>query len=855
MDTSSFLRPHQQDGVRDKIETFFKQVSEHILIVVFGFLPLIIVPVAFLPTDYQKIIFVIVAIALSAIFYGLSTLRTGAVSIAAPLALIVLWLVAIVGSLSALFSGDASDAFVGDLFEVNTAVFLILLALVASLTSVFKFSKMSIMRLYIFLTGSAAILGLFHVSRLLFGAEFLSLGVFNRLVSSPVGSWNDLGLFFGLSILLSMVALEQLPLTKWGRGVFTFGIVLSLIVLGVINFVAVWFVLGLVSLVLLIYALMRGRFGQILAMEGGTTSSLASVMVALLVFAVSFVFFIAGGVLGDKISQTTNVSYLEVRPSLIATVDIARAVYTENAFFGIGPNKFIDAWRLYKDPAINQTVFWNTDFRGGNGYITTFLVTSGIFGTVAWLSFLGLFLYTGFRMLFRSTHADRFWYFIGSSSFAAAAYLWGMSVIYLPGATILILAALFSAITFAAYGEIVGVRSFTLSVQNNKRAAIVLVGFVIVLIVGSASTLYLTSRHVLAVYTYSETITNATPGTTLQQVEEGIARAFALNQNDLYARQVADYQLGKINALMQITEPTPEQLEEFQKAVVNGINSAQRAVELDSTDAQNWSTLGAIYSVLVAAGETEVVDRATEAIGFARTYAPQNPRYILQEAQLNARMQDLERARELINEAIALKPNFAEGLSFLAELEVSTGRTEEAIAATRSITNLEPNNPARFYQLAVLLSTVNDVNGAIAALERAVALNTNYANARYLLALAYAQEGRNEEAVAQLEVVATLNPDNQNVSDLVNQIQSGQYQAASSSPTESVTEPASVVEDEATVTASEAPDTPLIKPVNAVSDSAAEQPDSANEAPETNDELQVNEGETDSTTTPETATE
>lgn len=816
MDTNSFSKLVHATDNKDKVESTLKQVSEHLITLVFGFLPIILIPIAFLPLDYGKVVIVIGTLALSIIFFSLSVLRSGTFQISAPPALLALWAVAFIGSLSALFSGDITDAFIGDLFEVNTAVFLIILALVGSLASLVHFSKMAIMRLYIFLTGSAVLLGLFHVLRLIFGSDTLSLGLFGNNVASTVGTWNDLGLFFGLSILLSMVALEQLPLTKWGKTVFTIGIILSLLMLGVINFSAVWWVLGLVSLVMLMYGLVKDRFTDTLAVGEKTTSSVQSILISLGVFAFSLAFIVSGSLLGAKISQMTNISYLEVRPSFTATTDIARSVYTENAFFGIGPNKFVDAWRKYKDPAINQTIFWDTDFRGGNGYITTNLVTTGILGTIAWLVFLGLFLYTGFRMLFKTVHADRFWYFIASSSFVAATYLWFMSLIYLPGVTTLLLAALFSSITFAAYAEIVGAPKLTLSVQKNKRAAILLVGVVMVIVVGSASSLYFTARHYSAVYTYAKALTSVTPGTSLEQVEQAVASAFALYPNDTYARQVANYQQTKINSLLSIQEPTEAQQQAFQSAVVNGINSAQRAVDLDDTDSRNWAVLGSIYSVLVAAGETEVISRAEDAFQRARELAPKNPQIVLLQAQLQVRAQNVDRARELIAEAIALKPNYTEALNFLTELEIASGRTAEAIASARSIINLEPNNPARHYQLGVLLSTQGDLEAATRSFERAVALNGDYANARYLLALAYAQQERTEDAMGQLLEVLRLNPGNETVIALMSQLQSGNYEPAPLPTEQSVSEPQAVTEANESVTTTSVPDTPLISPVNTI---------------------------------------
>jgi hypothetical protein len=417
---------------KDPIESALQNISQNIIVFVFGLLPLLFIPVIFVAFDYTKTLAVVIGVLLAVIFFSLSVLRSGKVFLSTPLALFGLWGVALATVLSAVLSGDMRDAFLGDDIGVHTSLFVVLLALIATVTSLIGLTKSTILRLYVVLTGSAVVLGLFHILRLVFGPEFLSLGIFNDLVSTPIGGWNDLALFFGLSILLSLVALEQLPLTKWGKSLFSGVICLALVILAVVNFFAVWIVLGLVSLVVLMYTLTKDRFAEkTLTLEGKKNSvSMQSVVLSVLVFIVSLVFIIGGGGVGGYLSKLTGISYIEVRPSFEATMEITRSVFGENAFVGMGPNKFVDAWRLYKDPSINETVFWATDFKGASGYITTFFVTTGIVGIVAWLTFFGLFLFAGFRMLFKSTHADRFWYFIGSSSFAAAAYLWGMSLVY-----------------------------------------------------------------------------------------------------------------------------------------------------------------------------------------------------------------------------------------------------------------------------------------------------------------------------------------------------------------------------------------------------------------------------------------
>jgi len=804
----------------DRIEVSLRSISQNIIAVVFGLLPLFFIPVLYAPFDYTKTLFVIIGVLVAIIFFSLSILRSGRLKIAAPIAIWGLWAVAGSALISGLLSGDMNDAFIGDTFGVHTALFLTLLALLATVTSVIGQSKSSVMRLYLLLTVSAGVLTLFHVSRLLFGADFLSLGIFNSVVSSPVGGWNDLGLLFGLIILLALVALEQLPLTKWGRVMFSVTVGLSLLMLAVVNFFAVWIVLALVSLVVLMYSLTKDRFAsQSMSPETTPTISLLSIVLSASVFIVSLLFIIGGSSIGAFVSNLTNISYIEVRPSVEATVDIARNVYSENAFVGIGPNRFNDAWRLYKDPSINQTIFWSTDFASGSGYIPSFFVTTGIFGAIAWIIFFLLLLRAGYRMLFGAQSGDKFWHFIGSSSFVAAAYLWGMSFVYVPGTTILLLAGIFTSIVFVAYASIVQPKGLALSVASNKRSGIILVGIVMLVIVASASALYFTGRHYSAVYSFSEAVNSIAEGTDIETIEARIAEAYNTSQNDIYARQIAQYQIAKMNALLGVAEPTAEQQQQFQAAATNGINAAQLAINSDYTEPLNHTTLGAIYSILAATGVEGAKDLAQESFNRASEFDPSNPTYPLLEAQLDSRTGDLESARTAVIEAVQLKSNYTDALFFLTQLDIAAGNVEEAIVTTSAMVSLEPNNPARVYQLGILHTSAGNLEQAISAFERAVALDTNYANARYFLALAYVEADRVDDAIAQLEVVRDLNPDNAGIQELITQLESGATISVPTGFESPVTEPAPVTGSDNAVTSTEDPDTPLVTPVNIVPDS------------------------------------
>ncbi len=752
----------------DSIAVALRTYAQNILLVIFGFLPLIFIPNPVAPFDYTKVLVVIGGVFIALVLYSLSVLRSGTISVGISSTLCALWAIVIMASISSALSGDFKDSFIGDLFSTHATAFVAILALIPTVWLLLRPSKGSVMRLYVLIAISTFILVLFHVLRIIFGPEFLSFNVFTTTTATPVGSWNDLALFLGLTVILSLVALEQLTLTRMGRVLFASVTIVALGMLGVINFFTVWIILGITSLVMIVYALGKDRFtGGQLSFASGQGMNTTALTTALVVFAASVLFVVGGSTLGGFISKYTNISYVEVRPSFEATADIARNVYQENAFLGIGANKFTDAWRLYKDTSINNTVFWNTEFNAGNGYITTFFVTTGVLGGIAWLIFLITYLVTGIRTLLSSTSGDRMWYFIGVSSFVGAAYIWGMSVVYVPGVVILLFGALCTGVSLVAFKALSATPSRIVVIGANRRTGFVLTLVVITIIIVSVSILYALGRHYSSVYTFNESILSMQQGIAIDELERKVESAYQLSTSDVFARRIAEYQLARMNNLVTRTQPTQEEQLQFQNASVMGVNAAQQAIAMDSQEPSNWSVLGGIYSVLASVGIEGAQERALEALTKSRELNPRNPLPYLESAIVEGRAGNYDSARAYIQQSINLKPNFTEAFFFLTQLEIATGNVEAAIRSTQAVITLEPQNAARYYQLGVLENSRQNSAGAIAAFEQAVALDENYANARYLLALVYDEQGRSEDAKKQLETVLALNPGNAEVTALL----------------------------------------------------------------------------------------
>lgn len=787
MNLPSF-HPNQIGESQDKLSGRLRSLSAIILVVACGFFSLLFVPSVHIPFFLGKAMLFTSALALAGFVFILSVLRMGTLTIRMSLPIVGIWLVALSTVLSAMFSGDTLDSMFGSGLDSYTASFALLMAVTMTAMGIFAGHHARLMRLYVTIVLSALLLSIFHFSRLIFGGEVLSLGIFSSTTASPIGSWNGLAIFYGLIVLLSLLAIRQLPLSVIGRYVVMVVAVLSLGMLAIINFGTVWWVLLLVAGSFTLFGLSK-YFWRKEANDSDSKDSWHSIAVAVLIVAISTAFLVFGTQLGGAISGKLNVSFTEVRPSLTATLDLTKVAFNESPIFGAGPNRFADLWREHKDPSINQTIFWNTRFDSGFSFILTHIIGTGLLGLVAWMFFLSTLLLSGIKFIFRAIATDRFWYFIGFSSFVSSIYFWIMSLVYVPPPAILILATITSGVFVVSYAKLFPGPSFTLSVEKSRNYGFVLVVLAILVVSASGYGVYAMGKQALGHYEFSKAVISGSQSGSVEDVEAGVVSAFNLTRNHIFARELAFYQWSKMMAVLQTGESaTAEQQQVFQASASRGIEAGQLAINLDPTDPLNHQILAQIYSILAIVGVEGARERAVESLSTARLLDPQNPVLYLLEANMALQLGDKETARALAEEAVRVRPVHTEALFFLAQMDIVDGNVESAIEFVTATVQLEPQNPARRYQLGLLLASADRLDDAISVLESAVALDSQYANARYFLALGYAETGRAKEAIEQLTIVRNLNESNTAVDNLITQLEETGTLSDSLTPEEPIAE-------------------------------------------------------------------
>ena len=158
------------------------------------------------------------------------------------------------------------------------------------------------------------------------------------------------------------------------------------------------------------------------------------------------------GNLGRVVSQAFGISNTDVRPSFSATLDISKAVLSQAALLGSGPNTFRHDWLIFRPVGVNSTAFWSVAFPFGAGFLATQIATTGILGTALWLAFLALLLVLTYKVLSQipESRAARFTLI---STLLTTLFLWAGSLLYTPSAAMLILAFLTTGLLLALMKE------------------------------------------------------------------------------------------------------------------------------------------------------------------------------------------------------------------------------------------------------------------------------------------------------------------------------------------------------------------------------------------------------------------
>ena len=657
----------------------FDRLSFLSLFLVIVLLPIFCLPFTNIPIETSKGMLLVLGLAVSLVFWAIARFSDGKIVLPKSWLLVSGFGIALAVLLSALFSGNREVSLFGTMFDIGSFYFIFSGFILMFMSSVvFKTTKQAKIVLLGIMLSSALVL--IFQSLHLFMPSILSLGILVDQTGNVLGSWNALGLFAGFSALMFLLVIEFFPTTKVMKLLLEILIVLSVLLAVIINFPLVWMLLGISSLIIFVYK------ASVTLQRNEEEEKKHFPLVSFIVVVMSLLFFMSGQFIGSVLPSRLQISNNEVNPSFGATMSITKGVLAKDPVFGIGPNRFGEAWAMHKPASINNTQFWDVSFGLGSGLLPTFLATTGGLGIIAWLVFFILFLVIGVRSVFSSIKNGVNWEMM--AFFVLSIYLFISSFFYSTGSVIFLLSLAFTGIFVGLIASSTE-KEISISFLNDHRKSFFSILVLILVVIASLGISFKYLERFVSVSYFRKALT----ASTIPLAENAIGKALSLYPNDLYFRTYSQIYLVKLNSIASKGESLSDvDKTDLQTSFDQAVNSAQMAVNYNPANYINFQLLGSVYQAVGSLGVKDAYGKAVVAYQAASNLNPLNPGLKLAMASASFADGKTKEAKEFANTALTLKPDYIDALFTLSQIAKSEGNNSQAISYAENALSLAPND-------------------------------------------------------------------------------------------------------------------------------------------------------------------
>jgi hypothetical protein len=657
---------------------------------------LVLLPLFFIPNSHVNFYFAKVGIlfffaTVASISLILNIMNERRIGVPSSLFLYIIVFLPFSYFIASLFSKDAIGSLIGSGADVESFFFVALCTLLMVLVARFFRGKQKILVTSLSLMLVSLVITGYLVSRYIFGPTFLSFGIFTKIGSNTIGSFNDVGIFAGLSVIISLLSLDFLSLGKKIKIGLYITLFLSLIITCVSNF---YIAINLFNLnIPITLSAVLAFFSLVIFVHKKVSSPRGSFpYVTLAVFLITLVCTVQSqnitSFLQSKIGINT-IDVLDVRISPHDTTKLATKVYKEgvtSSIFGVGPNQFYKAWVLYKPTTVNETIFWNKDFNLGFGYVPTAAVTVGLIGVLAWILFLLLILYSIYKLFksILSSTKDPLLIYSALIVSVGTLYLWFITVTYTPGIVILPLTFLFTGMLGSLlFSEgIISVKYISWEKVGYWKSFTIVFLLVISITVFIGTGYMWSNRLIASIYAdkASQSLQGDTPDIT--KAQEFMAKGLSFNNSHYYLRLYSDISLirpyqtiTKAGGFVPQSDITKEVADDATRAFVAAKYSALGTGK--SSDYQDWIQLGKTSEVGMFLGATSTVELAAQAYSQASLLNPTSPTppYLLGRLYVYIRQKDA--AIEQLKKSLKLMPAFTDASKLLDAINANSSNNFE----------------------------------------------------------------------------------------------------------------------------------------------------------------------------------
>ncbi|MBL7156279.1 MAG: tetratricopeptide repeat protein [Candidatus Pacebacteria bacterium] len=480
----------------------------------------------------------------------------------------------------------------------------------------------------------------------------------------------------------------------------------------------------------------------------------------------------------------------EVAPAYHSTLNISKQMTedtTKELLFGWGPGTFKYGWSKFKDPSLNETIFWNLRFSRGGSHIFQMLGEFGILGSLFYILIpvIAVFLAIKEVLILQKKEKSLEW-----------LYLVGILAGFISLCVTKFLHSSNFSLEFLWWFFLANIGIFTskrikrFELGKNSRANFLFSFLTILSLVGSIFLFYLQGTRFLAEVKHNKAFVS---GQNFETIEKELISAVNLNPNqEIFFRNLAELYLAKANQEINRVDISDEtKVSNIGIFVRNSVAAAGRATGINPENALNWQTRGWIYKNLVGFSDG-AFEWAIKSYEEALKLEPSNPFIFLEMGRTYATVAGLvsdaptnenllSQAEEFIRKAVILKPDYAEAFYQMALIYDAQGKKQEALITLESLKQASPyllgydpmQDVGLAFQIGILYYQEENFTKAQQEFERALALNPSYANAMYFLGLVYNEQGETEKAITQFKEIEKYNPENQEIKKILQNLELG----------------------------------------------------------------------------------
>ena len=674
------------------------------IVVVLG--PIFFVPVYGFSVLTAKGFFMFLLFVIALLVAGIRILKKGGLSLPRHPIFWIMGGLVLSTLIGAVLSPSFGTSFLGYGFETTTWLFVAIfsLAIFFAYKTVSSYQRIGI--LYSGMLISFLLLVLLQGLRFAFGPAFLSLGVLNSSTSALIGSWSDLGIFFGVILLFSAITLELAGLRRLPKWIVMGIGALSAVALAFMNLSVVWMVIGLVGLLFVLY-LFAFAYWDTGAKTYKKENRVPWYVLSLVVLSIVGIFF--GASLNALAGHHQTLAWNDLRPSFGTSMHVAEKSLEHNFVTGYGPNSFAMGWSLVKPVSVSGSSVSGANFDLGFSYFVTELASNGILGAILWVVFFVMLAYVLLRRMGRGFESSLERYVVVSLGMLVA-YLGIIAWVYVPGSYILVLMAILIG-AFLNLSLPGNDRSF--SFVKDPRASFFGILGVTVLIVGTLFAGYLGIRKLISFIDDTRGVVFMGKGDDSVAVAE-ITRAANLASHDIYHAQLAQLALKEVGTIVSGTTAANKSDISRQAEQVLGValGHAKAATELNPEDYQNWILLGNVYQSAVSLGVTEAYPLAQAAYQEAQKRDPNDATVTLSFANLALANQDTPTALVFIQDSLNQYPTESAYLLRL-QLQIQSQDWADAVVTLKQAIILDSSHdPILYIYLGVAYEKSGDVADA-----------------------------------------------------------------------------------------------------------------------------------------------